>query len=135
MSPDYYRLMKVIDPFGRSALFSYSNTGRLQQITDAIGLVSTIHYSAGDLVDQITTPYGTTSFATGESGGASWIESTDPYGAKERLEYRAFTPQLANAEAVVPAGVFNSELQYRNTFFWDKKAMPLVPGAPVELVA
>lgn len=128
VSSDYYRIVKVIDPFGRSARFGYSNSRRLEQMTDAVGLVSTIHYSAGDLVDQITTPYGTTSFATGESGGASWIESTDPYGAKERLEYRAFTPSLANAEAVAPAGVFNSELQYRNTFFWDKKAMPVVPG-------
>ncbi len=83
---DPLRITKVAEPFpaGRSAQFTYAN-GQLATITDEIGIQSQLHYAPGtDFIDSITTPYGTSRFATGAAGSNKWIEMTDPLGGKER---------------------------------------------------
>ena len=87
----------------------------------------------------MTTPYGTTTFRQ-EAGDPALpdadlrrIEATDPLGATERLEFHR-TSTLLPAQAPaneVPAGfaVANDYLYWYNTFYWDKQAMAVAPGA------
>ncbi|MEQ1747966.1 MAG: RHS repeat-associated core domain-containing protein [Prosthecobacter sp.] len=77
----------------RHADFSYDPEGRLQSITDCIGLVSSFTYDDFDLeaVNKLTTPYGDTTFEyTGypsQSSGTSWaLSSRDPAGLVRRIE-------------------------------------------------
>ena len=85
----------------------------------------------------MTTPYGTTAFARGQSSAVDrWIEVTDPLGGKERVESKESAPGITNEpEALVPVyfnivgseevffRTFNWFLHVRNTFYWDKKKM------------
>ncbi|PYI87655.1 MAG: type IV secretion protein Rhs, partial [Verrucomicrobia bacterium] len=124
---DPLKVTKVTDPFGRIATLQYNGAGQLWKVTDSVGLVSAFTYSAGDFINRMTTPYGETTFAMGESGSNyRWLEITDPQGAKERVEYNSYVSSLPYSDAAntVPAGVaaFNQFLNYRNTYYWDKKA-------------
>ena len=79
---DPLKITKVTDPFGRFAVFDYA-AGKLSTITDVIGIQSQFTYLAGtDSIDSLTTPYGTTTFVTGENGANRWIEMTDPLGGR-----------------------------------------------------
>ena len=120
---DPLKITKVTDPFGRFATFEYEGAGRLSRITDVIGLTSDFTYGPNDFISSLTTPYGTTSFATGQTGNDRWLETTDPLGAKERFEYLSVAP-MPGSESVVPAGMatFNMFIHARNTFYWDKRA-------------
>ena len=134
---DIYKVSRVVDPFGRQATFSYNGSGQLVTITDAIGLQSHFGYETGDIVASMTTPYGTTAFARGQSSAVDrWIEVTDPLGGKERVESKESAPGITNEpEALVPLyfnivgseevffWTFNWFLHVRNTFYWDKKKM------------
>ncbi|HEV2805455.1 MAG TPA: RHS repeat-associated core domain-containing protein [Chthoniobacterales bacterium] len=130
---DPLKITKVTEPFptGRTATFSYTN-GQLTTITDTIGIQSRFHYSPGtDFIDSLTTPYGTSTFATGESGTNRWIEMTDPEGGLERIEYRDNAPGLAPTE---PDGApwpisssANANLDVANSFYWSKKATQMYP--------
>ena len=127
---DSLKITKVTDPFGRFALFEYAN-GQLTKITDEIGIQSQFTYTPGtDSIDSLTTPYGTTSFSSGQNGTNRWIEMTDPLGGKERVEYRDQAPGISASDPVAPnaAGVTNAGLDMANTFYWDKKAMEVAPG-------
>jgi RHS repeat-associated protein len=127
---DPLKITKVTDPFGRFATFEYTN-GQLTRITDEIGIQSQFTYTAEtDSIDTLTTPYGTTTFVSGENGTNRWIEMTDPLGGKERVEYRDLAPGISASDAVAPSatGVTNAGLDVANTFFWDKKAMLVAPG-------
>src|SRR5262249_44872150 len=113
------KVTKVTDPFGRYATFEYQN-GQLWKITDPVGIVSQFHYTAGtNFIDSLTTPYGTSTFATGQSGTNRWIEMTDPLGGKERVEYQLSTSGIS--ESSVPDGFTSLGLDSANTFYWDKK--------------
>src|SRR4030095_2740303 len=68
LTADPLKVTKVTDPFGRRAILEYNAAGQLWKITDSIGLVSEFTYSAGDFISEMTTPYGVTLFAMGESG-------------------------------------------------------------------
>jgi RHS repeat-associated protein len=131
VSPDFYKITKVTDPYGRFATMQYNAQGQLYRITDVIGLISEFSYQAGDFVNALTTPYGTTTFAIGDVDQYHrWLEATDPMGAKERIEFNGLgdgspTP---DTEAFAPAGFINANLSARNTFYWDKKAMLDAPG-------
>ena len=61
---------KITDPFNRSAVLGYDLYGRLTSITDVLGLTASFSYDANSLVDAMTTPYGTTSFAYTPPGTA-----------------------------------------------------------------
>jgi RHS repeat-associated protein len=132
------KIRKVTDPFGRSALFDYNGEEQLEKITDVIGITSEFTYGPGDFIKSMKTPYGTTSFRYADSStdpsmeSARWIEITDPMGAKERVEYRHRAPGIesSDSENTVPEGFAftNAFLNYRNTFYWSKKAMMDAPG-------
>ncbi len=90
---DTYQITQVTDPFGRSASFQYDSGGRLNQITDEIGMSSQFNYQ-GDVIDYMTTPYGTTTFTEQDTGSLTnfnsyvrWIQATDPMGGMERVQY------------------------------------------------
>lgn len=130
LTADPLKITKVTDPFGRFATFQYTS-GKLTTITDEIGIQSSFTYLSGtDSVDSLTTPYGTTTFVSGQNGTNRWIEATDPIGGKERVEYRDNAPGISGSDPLAPsaAGVTNAGLEVRNTFYWDKKAMLVAPG-------
>jgi RHS repeat-associated protein len=129
---DSLKITKVTDPFGRFATFDYQQIGgvwQLVKITDVIGITSEFTYS-GDFINSLRTPYGTSTFAKGESGTARWLEAIDPLGQKERVEYRDEAPGIPSSESVVPGGITTANIfmNYRNSFYWDKKAMIEAPG-------
>ncbi len=130
---DSLKVTKVTDPFGRHADLEYNAAGQLWKITDSIGLTSEFTYDTGDFINKLTTPYGDTLFAMGESGATyRWLEITDPQGAKERIEYNNNVSAIPFSEPsnTVPPEIatFNQYINYRNTFYWDKKAMDEAPG-------
>ncbi|KVF14464.1 peptidase C39 [Burkholderia vietnamiensis] len=121
---------QITDPFGRSAILRYDNSGRLTSITDVIGLTSSFVYDINSLINQMTTPYGTTSFSytsPGTSGPPRFVDVTDPLGYHEREEWLepASIPD-SDPTASVPQGMpitlTNQYLSYRNSFHWDKSA-------------
>lgn len=129
LSGDPFKVTKVTDPFGRFSAFGYSN-GQLTTITDEIGIQSQFGYSSGsDSINSLTTPYGTTNFASGAIGTNRWLEITDPNGGKERFEYRDNAPGISATEPVCPNTlIVNAGLDVANSFYWDKKAMSEAPG-------
>jgi len=130
LSSDPLKITRVTDPFGRFATFDYTN-GQLTRITDEIGIQSQFTYTPGtDSIDSLTTPYGTTTFASGENGTNRWIEMTDPLGGKERVEFRDQAPGISASDPAAPnaSGITNASLDMANTFYWDKKAMLVAPG-------
>lgn len=112
-------------PNGRSAQFEYLN-GQLWKITDEIGIASQFTYDTGsDFINTLTTPYGSTTFSTGQNGTNRWLEITDPIsvGGKQRVEYRDFAPNINKSDALAPYHVLNQDLDVANTYIWDRKAM------------
>jgi RHS repeat-associated protein len=135
-------ISQITDPFGRRARLLYDSNGRLIEITDVLGFKSRFKHDGSSLINGMTTPYGTTRFEYGESGGNlgifRFIEATDPLGNAERLEFRQFAaaqgpPGIPHSDPVdtVPQGItapFNRYLDARNTFYWDKHAHKVAPG-------
>jgi YD repeat-containing protein len=121
---------QMTDPFGRTARIGYDASGRLSEITDAIGMKSSFSYDAGTFINALTTPYGATKFAYGESGIQRWVNITNPQGQTERVEYTHAAPGIPFTEARTPAGmnVFNQWISYRNTFYWNAHAYAQATG-------
>jgi RHS repeat-associated protein len=132
LSGDPLKITKVIDPFGRYASFLYNANGRLETITDVMGLQSSFEYNSSDFIRTMTTPYGKTTFEYGQVGRNRWIEATDPLGNAERVEFKDDAPGISSSEpaSIIPAGMstVNAGLNYRNTFYWDKRALSLYRG-------
>jgi len=131
-NPDALKITKVTDPFGREATFEYDANGRLQRIVDVIGLASEFTYGANDFIASLTTPYGTTTFQTGQINETTvnkWLEVTDPLGGKERFEFLNTNSQMPFSEYVTPTGmdIINIYMNARTTYFWDKRAMASMP--------
>ncbi len=127
---DIYKITKITDPFGRSATIGYDGSGRLNSITDVIGIVSSFQYDpyqSGDFIIQMTTPYGNTKFFKVEGPGSfRSLETHYPLGAKERVDFADNVSAVPFSESVYPTApmnVLNTWLSYRNTFYWDRKAM------------
>jgi RHS repeat-associated protein len=132
---DSLKITKVTDPFGRFASFEYDASARLIRITDVVGIVSQYSYlGASDFISSLTTPYGTSSFAYGESGPNGrnrWLEITDPLGDKQRVECRDEWPGIPDAP-YIPIGMLGTTpgaQLYRNTLYWSEKAMKDAPGS------
>lgn len=128
LSADSSKITKVTDPFGRYAIFEYSSTGRLIRITDVMSMLSAFTYISGDFINSMTTPYGTTTFRYGENGAQwRWLDVTDPLEATERVEYRHGAPGIEPTESAAPQNMQagNAFFQYRNSFYWDKRAYSL----------
>ncbi|NMG72077.1 cysteine peptidase family C39 domain-containing protein, partial [Parazoarcus communis] len=123
-------LTRITDPFGRSASIDYDAQGRLSRITDVLGLTSSFTYNSATFITAMTTPYGTTQFAFGESGTTRWLNITDPLGFVERVEYRHQAPGIPGSDTPVPSGmsINNRYINGRNTFYWDKDAYAQAAG-------
>jgi len=134
-----FRITGIYDPFGRAAAFGYDANGMLAASTDAVGMTSTFSYGSTstsphappDFMSSMTTPYGTTVFdmdeylpGGGVPGTTRWIQSTDPMGESERVEFiqAAFGVSSTTTDPV-PAGMTNGLLAYRNSFYWSPSAM------------
>jgi RHS repeat-associated protein len=135
-SPASNVVQQVTDRYGRSATFNYgSSLNQLQSITDVLGLTSQVAY-ADYTVSQLQTPYGTTTFNSGEDGQMRWLEITDPQGNTSRVEYNESEfLGIPNSDpgTLVPTNIYalytrNYILYGRNTFYWDKKALAEAPG-------
>ncbi|MEY4484741.1 MAG: hypothetical protein RL693_2193, partial [Verrucomicrobiota bacterium] len=141
---DTYLVTKVADNVSfaaatRKASFAYeiqAGKTRLVSITDPVGIVSSFKYEASGFLNTLSTPYGITTFATGEPklahGLFRWVESTDPYGDKEHLEYRGDVTAALLPTGELPTGpglsITTSDWDNRNSFYWDKKAWSYAPG-------
>jgi len=127
-----YAITQVTDPFGRPASLQYNAQGLLTQITDVLGITSQYTYGSSDFVTNLVTPYGTTTFSGGTTNGVTWLQATDPLGESELAEAIPNNAPIPNSEpaSTLPAGMseFNTALQYRDTFFWDKKAFQDAAG-------
>jgi RHS repeat-associated protein len=126
-STDPLKITQVTDPFGRHASFQYDSANRLSQITDCVGLTSQFTYDAGDNILGMTTPYGTTSYAFGQSGRDTWLETTYPNGEKDRVEYSESTTvgiDTQDPASTLPQGMWTRDwvVYARNTYFWDRNA-------------
>lgn len=116
---------RITDPFGRAATLAYDDRNRLASITDVLGLTSSFAYDDGGLVNAMTTPYGTSRFVYGSGpNNQRYLESTDPMGFTERLEFRHAAPGIRGTDPKVPPNISNAYFQYRNTFYWDKHLYP-----------
>jgi RHS repeat-associated protein len=127
------QVTKITDPFARSATLAYDSTGRLTSITDVLGLVSTYAYDGSSLVDSLTTPYGTTNFSYGQNGNSLYLQATDPLGYTERTEFIQGAPGIpfSDPSNLIPVGIvnpFNSYLNDRDTYYWDKHAYAVASG-------
>jgi RHS repeat-associated protein len=128
-------LTKVTDPFNREATLGYDGEGRLTSITDTAGMTSTFAYDTSDFIVSMSTPYGTTTFQhepdASQSAQYRMLEITDPLGGKERMEYHLHNTQFAStvSSSEVPTGLSgaNTQMDYYNSFFWDKLAMATHP--------
>jgi len=133
-TPNGNLIRKVSDPYGRTAVLDYDANGRLNSITDMIGLTSTFDYISGNFINAMNTPYGTTTFQRGQSSDEQgftgrWIQATDPFGDAERAEYSLRTSLIPKVldESELPApgtvSVNNDFMNNRNAFYWNKSAM------------
>lgn len=129
-----FAITEVTDPFGRSAAFQYNAQGLLTQITDILGLTSQYIYGTNDFVSALVTPYGTTTFASGTTNAVTWLQATDPLGQSELAEATPnfVFPTIPDTDptSTLPVGMpeFNGALDYRDTFFWGKKAFQDAAG-------
>lgn len=126
-SSDPYLITKVTDPFGRFAIFTYNASGRLVSIQDVLGLQSQFSYAGtSDFIQSLTSPYGTTTFATAESGRTRRLTATDPLNQTEVLEFneRSDLQPYSDPAELLPSGMYlrNAYLYGRNSYFWDKKS-------------
>ena len=141
-----YLVTKVTDPYSRSATFDYPVPGvsapyQLKTITDPVGIQSVFTYGTGSVITSMTTPYGTTSFtaSTGDSNvQARSLLVTHPENGQEYAESNLGSsnyPYSSNPEPVPITADFNGTLGsqyigYRNTYFWNKKAMQATNNQP-----
>jgi RHS repeat-associated protein len=122
-----FAITSVSDPFGRTAYFDYNTNGLLEQITDVLGLTSQYTYSNNDFISALTTPYGTSTFASGTMDGTTnfYLTATDPMGATEAvLSSQALPVPHSVPASEMPHGLstFNLFMDARDSFFWDKRA-------------
>jgi RHS repeat-associated protein len=149
-NPLTYLITKVTDPYGRFASFSYSSSApyQLTGITDVVGITSNFTYGTGSVITQMVTPYGTTTFAASAGNDNTAVRSlrvTEPDSsevyAESRIDGSNF-PTIAGDDVAPPAiplggaaGSGGDErapelLLYRNTYYWDKKAMQATSNNP-----
>lgn len=120
-TPDFYRIQSVVEPYGRQTVLTYNSLGFLSKITDMVGIDSEFTYNSSTykLTDLIT-PYGTTNFSYSGTGIDRDIIITDPYGKQARI--KAIQNVSLPAEGTQPPWFDTTYLQFRNTFYWSKKA-------------
>lgn len=139
---DIYKITSVTDPFGRHASLQYNVAGQLTGVTDVLNLSSTFTYDASGFIATMTTPYGTTIFRKIQesSGSLRVLEVQDPMGDVERVQYidtggsviipSTFAPPPAVnvAGKLVDFHAENERMQFRNSFYWSRKAWAAAPN-------
>jgi RHS repeat-associated protein len=159
MASDPRKVTAVVDPFGRSANFFYSSDGtHLVKTVDPGGIESTYTYGQGqaqmssdaDFISSLTTPYGTTTFATTDiidvpnQLNPFWrtLTITDPLGQTSRVDQREGVSQIPDSdpEAAVPQINFPPDnptlsindkwLEFRNVYVWDPEQLLIAMQTP-----
>jgi RHS repeat-associated protein len=121
----------------------------LLKITDVIGLQSRFAYSEElvrgctfnptnsafepivrlytDIITELSTPYGSTSFTLEDLGNNRIAEIAYPDGSVERVEYTQTNNLPPEAPGSVPVGMncVDANLQFRNTYYWSRTASAL----------
>jgi RHS repeat-associated protein len=98
-----------------------------------LGLTSSFAYDASSLINSMTTAYGTTQFAYGNTANLRSLQITDPLGYSERAEFVQPAPVAASDPSnTLPKGMNeeNAFLNYRDTFHWDKHAYVIAGCKP-----
>ena len=126
-------ISQVKDPFGRSCTLSYDTNGVLTNITDVGGISSSFLYDTNfNWVTNLTTPYGTTSFAITDTTGANIapngrsVQVTEPDGGTELYLYQDNEPGIAATYSTVPNTtpftntLDNADLNLRDSFHWGR---------------
>jgi len=122
-------ISQITDPFGRTNTLSYDNSGHLTNITDVVGISSSITY-VGDLPIALTTPYGTNRFSfTDEDSSSSpsgrSVLITEPDGSRQLYLYKDNATNVPSSYSTLPSvspfqhdfGNYDS-MALRNTFHW-----------------
>jgi RHS repeat-associated protein len=156
-----YLISQVQDPFGHTVHFAYDASGNLTNVTDVAGLSSSfgyadvavgtdwIGYETEHWLDQLTTPYGTTSFTFTDEGleldpydlyylivdgyVSSIVRSvvvTEPNGSHQMFAYDGDAEfawgnvNASNVPSSTPDGSLLDDgayLVYRNSFYWGRQ--------------
>lgn len=139
-----YLVTAIADPYGRTATFAYTDVAgilRLQSMQDVYGIVTSFTYDAAGGVTSMSTPYGSTLFSLSPlnfgtaNGMIRYVEATDPYGSKERVEYNVSPlqtgiPNTLNEPRPDLAKITTTmaDMDDRNSFYWDKLQMEVAAG-------
>jgi RHS repeat-associated protein len=102
----------------------------LTKVTDMLGLSSQLEVSdIGGDIPRMITPYGTTTFVSGQGGGylntTRFFETHHPDGSRERVEYNQSTNLISDTDPVslLPVGMNAlNHLHSRNTYYWSRTA-------------
>jgi RHS repeat-associated protein len=80
----------------------------------------------------MTTPYGTTQYASSQSGYHWTLTTTDPLGYTDRQEFLHGAAGIPFSETLVPAntitGIYNAYINYRDSYHWDKAIVQSMGG-------
>jgi RHS repeat-associated protein len=114
----------VTDPIGRNVTLAYDSVGRLASLTDVIGMTTTFAYDSGTFITSMTTPYGTTQYASSQAGYHWTLTTTDPLGYSDRQEFLHAAAGIPFSETLLPANtitsIYNAYINYRDSYYWDK---------------
>ena len=161
-------ISQVQDPYGHTVSFSYDTDGYLTNVTDVAGLSSSFGYAnvavgtdwvgyvTDHWLDQLTTPYGTTSFTfTDEGLELDWYDLfyeiyygyvssivrsvviTEPNGSHQMFAYdgyASFAPSnvdWSHVPSSTPDGSLLDDgayMIYRNSFYWGRQQFANLTG-------
>ena len=122
-------ISQVIDPFGRTNLLAYNANGDLTNSIDVAGNSSSLGYDSNDWVTNLTTPYGTTSFAITDGTNSTIpngrsILVTQPDGGRQLYLYKDYATGATGSYSTIPdttpfSNTFdNSHLDNCDSYYW-----------------
>jgi len=144
-------ISQVQDPFGHTAHFAYDADGNLTNVTDVAGISSSFGYAdvavgtdrlgyvTNRWLDQLTTPYGTTSFTFTDNNLEDSdvvnrsVVITEPNGSHQMFVHRGLTTFInsifdtSNVPTSTPDGSALDDggddwlMIYRNSFYWGRQ--------------
>ncbi len=122
-------ITRVVDPFSRTNLLAYDNTGYLTNIVDVAGFSSSFKYDSGTITN-LATPYGNTGFWLGDYdyyGDNRFAQVTLPTGGRHLYVYHDYCSFLVGWNPTVPdTSPFTNDfehpadgwLNFQNSFYW-----------------
>src|SRR5205085_2213779 len=118
----------VTNAFGRTAHFFYDQYDLLTNITDAVNLRSSVIYNELGWPTNLTTPYGTTTFApvafdVGVGNINRYITITEPNNGTHFFAFAAnsFEPGTIDSSRIptnTPVGTLDDEYAALDTYYW-----------------